>query len=103
MQRLLFVSSCRRIKKRNSYIESKSSKFGKRTGAISKTTEGFKQQFNTIISELFGQEISQATKINEKAGGQFGHIGCNKPYLEPTEIINLNDNVCPYCGGKYQN
>lgn len=38
-------------------------------------------------------------KSTNKVGGQFGHIGCNKPYLEPTEIINLNDNICPYCGG----
>ena len=40
-------------------------------------------------------------KSTKKVGGQFGHIGCNKPYLEPTEIINLNDNICPYCGGMH--
>ena len=38
-------------------------------------------------------------KSTNKVGGQFGHIGYNKSYLEPTEIIKLNDNVCPHCGG----
>ena len=40
-------------------------------------------------------------KSTKKTDGQFGHIACNKPYLEPTEIINLNDNICPYCCGMH--
>ena len=64
-----------------------------------KTAEGFKQQFNTIISKSLDKKYPKQPKSTNKVGGKFGHIGCNKPYLEPTEIINLNNNVCLYCGG----
>ena len=39
-------------------------------------------------------------KTNKKTGGQIGHKGTNKAYIEnPDEIINLDNKVCPYCGG----
>lgn len=46
----------------------------------------------------WNKKYPKRPKSTNKVGGQFGHIGCNKPYLEPTEVINLNDNICPYCG-----
>ena len=39
-------------------------------------------------------------KTNRKTGGQIGHKGTNKAYIEnPDEIINLDNGICPYCGG----
>ena len=41
-------------------------------------------------------------KTNRKTGGQNGHKGTNKAYIENSdEIINLDNGICPYCGGMH--
>ena len=46
------------------------------------------------------KKYPEREKTNRKTGGQVGHKGTNKAYIEnPDEIINLDSKICPYCGG----
>ena len=49
--------------------------------------------------DLWTKKYPQRLSSNLKAGGQFGHVGKNKPLLDNVdEIVSLNPDICPYCG-----
>lgn len=49
--------------------------------------------------DLWTKKYPQRPPSNLKVGGQFGHIGKNKPLFDNAdEIVSLNPDICPYCG-----
>jgi len=48
---------------------------------------------------LWSKKYPQRPSSNLKVGGQFGHIGKNKPFFDDVdEVVLLNPDICPYCG-----
>lgn len=49
--------------------------------------------------DLWTKKYPQRPSSNLKVGGQFGHVGKNKPLFDNVdEIVLLNPDICPYCG-----
>lgn len=49
--------------------------------------------------DLWTKKFPQRPSSNLKVGGQFGHIGKNKPFFDNVdEIVSINPDICPYCG-----
>lgn len=49
--------------------------------------------------DLWTKKYPQRPPSNLKVGGQFGHIGKNKPFFDNVdEIISTNPTFCQYCG-----
>ena len=86
------------MKKKIEYLEAKVTSLEKELEQYRKPPKDSTNSSIPSSQNRWDKKYPPRPKSTNKVGGQFGHIGCNKPYLEPTEIINLNDNVCPYCG-----
>ena len=86
------------MKKKIEYLEAKVASLEKELEQYRKPPKDSTNSSIPSSQNRWDKKYPPRPKSTNKVGGQFGHIGYNKPYLEPTEIINLNDNVCPYCG-----
>lgn len=87
------------MKKKIEYLEAKVASLEKELEQYRKPPKNSTNSSIPSSQNRWDKKYPPRPKSTNKVGGQFGHIGCNKPYLEPTAIINLNEQVCPYCGG----